>query len=373
MGAVNAGTDAGGLATRGTRWALVFAWVMSGAKTVIDGDAAPSVALLVVAYVLALMAVIVLTRQEDRPLSHPLAASVPVLALAATAIGLMAAPEEAPIGLLHFASYPLALLFVRGNPIAGGVGAAIHVAMVTVWAGVQGAGIEVALQVLVALMVASAVGIVWSLTLRVIVAREQAHRADAAEHARQGYLAREMSEYIRGELELVRAKTEDVLVRLRDGEPLDDGFRARVAVIEGEIRDRIRSPRLQHQAVTDAIAAARARGASVTVLAEETPGAPRLSERAASEIADVLHRMIAFDSLVIAWSDPSRVSIVGRGDGVSERYEVVADPDDLADLAHLAVLVDSANGAHLADSVDGVHLAHLADLADSVDDAGAVV
>ena len=320
------GTDAGGLATRATRWALVFAWAMSGAQTIIDGQSAPSVPLLALAYALTLAAVLILTSTGDLRLTGAAALAVPYLALSATAVGLLAAPAVASIGLLHFASYPLALLFIRGNPVLGGVGATVHVAMVAVWVRLHDAGLDVAVQVLVALVVASIVSIVWMLTLRVIVARERTHRLAAAEHALQSDLAREASEYIGRELDLVRAKTEGVLAGLRDGDALDDESRARIAVIEGEIRDRIRSPRLQHPEVTAAIATARARGAAVTVLAEAAPDAPRgLSERAASEIVAVLRRMVAFDSLVIAWSNPELVSIVGQDAGRSERHEIAAD------------------------------------------------
>lgn len=63
----------------------------------------------------------------------------------------------------------------------------------------------------------------------------------------------------------------------------------------------------------------------MNVLAEDSPGAPQLGERAASEIAAILRDEEGADSLVIAWTEPERVSVVARKGDRSERYLVEID------------------------------------------------
>lgn len=319
------GTGAGGLATTGVRWALIFALAMSALKTVIDGRIAPSPVTVALAYLLALVAMILLTHPENRPLHGWYAALVPVCALSATALELLAQPDQAPVWLLHFASYPIALLFVRGNLILGGASALAQLGIVTGWAAWHQAGWATPLEILIAPLVAYPVGVIWQLTLRIIVAQEQAHRAAAAEHTRQVRRQQAASAYIRRELDLVRARTENTLTRLRDGTPLADEFRREIAVIEGELRDRLRSPQLQHPALNQAIAVARARGISVTVLADPLPEALPLTDRAATELATLVGAAGTAERLVISWTEPARMTLVTQQAERSERQVVALD------------------------------------------------
>jgi hypothetical protein len=327
MGTLTAqATGAAGLATRGARWAFLFAWAMGGAKAIIEGKFDPSSPIILSACVLLLTGVILLTHREDLPLHGLRAVAVPVLALAALGLELAVGPDEALLWLLHFPGYLIAALFVRGNTVLGAVGTGLYLVALTGWIFYHGLPAESAFQILMPSLVAFAVGIVWQQVLRGVVRRELAHRSEAAEHARQIRAEREAAERTRRELDLVRSKTEHALIRLRDGAPLDEAFRTELAVIEGGIRDRIRSPRLQHPDLDRAIAMARARGASVTVLAEGSPGSPPLGEREAREVAAILQDTADADSLVIAWTEPGLVSVVARSGDRSERRVVEVDP-----------------------------------------------
>ncbi len=157
------------------------------------------------------------------------------------------------------------------------------------------------------------------------MAREHAHRSDVAKHERQIQAEHEAAQRSAREFELVRSKVSDILVRLCTGEPLDGAFRTEIAVVEGSIRDRIRSPRLQHPALTYEIDAARARGASVTMLADDSTDAPSLDKAAAREIAAVLRGLTGADSLVVAWTEPEYVSIVARDGERIERHVIQVD------------------------------------------------
>ncbi|MFV0432769.1 MAG: hypothetical protein ACK5LO_02125 [Leucobacter sp.] len=128
------GTGAGGLATRAARWALVFVWALGAVKALIDGQFNPAYITLPIACILCLVAVVLLTRRENLPLSNLLATLVAALVLTATALALSVPPDQASIWQLQFSAKLLALLFVRGNLVHAGIGAIAHSAMLVGWA-----------------------------------------------------------------------------------------------------------------------------------------------------------------------------------------------------------------------------------------------
>ncbi|MBN9180986.1 MAG: hypothetical protein J0J00_10670, partial [Microbacterium sp.] len=105
-----------------------------------------------------------------------------------------------------------------------------------------------------------------------------------------------------------------VLAELRDGIPIDDDVHARVAVLEGTIRDRMRAPTLTHPLVTAAAAAARARGVRVALLAPTSERPVRIDDDAAARIAAAV-RDASDGSVVVSVgdADPTAVTIVTDG------------------------------------------------------------
>lgn len=320
------GTGAGGLATPAARWALVFAWLMGAVKALVDGQFNPQYVTLPVACLLCLVAAVVLTRREDLPLSGVLATVVTALVLTAMILALSVPPDRASIWQLQFGATLLALLFVRGDLVHAVIGAALHSAIFIVWALWYSMPVSWLLTVLTAPCVVYFLAVTWLFGLRRVVMQERTHRSEAAEHVRQTRAEREAARRIGRELALVRAKTGNVLALLRDGAPLDKELRGEIAVVGGEIRDRLRSPRLQHPELNRAISALRAGGTSVNVLAEDSESAPELGDRAAEQIAAVVRDEAGADSLVLTWNEPERVSIVARHGDRSERHIVEVLP-----------------------------------------------
>lgn len=316
------GVGAGGLAAPGARWALVFVWAMGSVRRVLDGQPIIPSLWFPIAYTMLLIAVLLLTRRENLPLRCANAILVPSLALGGLVIVQAAQPETPPDWMVYVTAYLMALLFVRGNPVASGVGVLVHLVIVGTWAGTGAVPADMLAHVLLASLIAGTVAVVWRVTLSTIVAREHEHRSDAAKHERQIQAEHEAAERSARELELVRSKASDVLARLSAGEPLDDAFRTEIAMVEGGIRDRIRSPRMQHPVLTREIDAARAQGTSVTMLADDSPDAPNLGEATAREIAAILRSLNGADSLVVAWTEPEHVSIVAREGERIERHVI---------------------------------------------------
>ncbi|MFT3798920.1 hypothetical protein [Microbacterium sp.] len=313
---------AGGLATGRARWALAFAWALGGVKALIDGHFTAEYPSLPIVCALCLIVVFVVTRRDDAPLSGALAAVSTAILIAATVLALLATPAAVSIWQLHFVAYLLALLFVRGNALAAAVGAATHLILVVAWMALTAATPFSFGQIMTPPAVAYIAVVVWVLVLRRIVLREQRLRSEAAEHERQIRAEQEAAEHIGRQLARVRTATEPALTQLRDGAVLDVELHRRIAVVEGALRDRLRSPRLQHPALDQAIAAARARGASVNVLAGDLDAAPALGDTAAAQLAGILHAAADADTIVIAWTETDRVSVVARSGERTTRHVV---------------------------------------------------
>jgi|GEM_PF-255779 len=124
-----------------------------------------------------------------------------------------------------------------------------------------------------------------------------------------------------------------VLIRvIETGGDLDDDERVRARLAEGELRDELRGPRLLDDAVRALLAAARKRGASVTVLDEG--GLDGIDEdvlaRIRTELARVLERSQS-DRLYIRTSPHERIAVTVVG-----RSRPADDPDgeETVDLWH---------------------------------------
>lgn len=293
------GTGAAGLATRGARWAMIAVWCCGIAQGVIEGRFAPPAPAYLAALLVAVLGAIVLTYRSDEPLRGLRAWAVPAATLTTTALMLTVVDHAGATWVIDFASYLVALQIGRGNPVIGGLGLAAQLALVVGWGALtdqsaSGIGAMISIPIM-----SGIVGVIWRLTLRTMVARERAHRSEAAESARRGDAARAAAEQYRAELGAITREVEDVLERLRDADAIDEDFLTELTAREGTIRDRIRSPRLHHPAIAEAAAVARRRGVRVAILANHVPDAPRISDRAAREVAAVLAD-VAEGSVVIS-------------------------------------------------------------------------
>jgi hypothetical protein len=278
---------------------MIAVWCCGIVQGVIEGRFAPPAPAYLAALLVAVLGAIVLTYRSDEPLRGLRAWAVPAATLTTTALMLTVVDQAGATWVIDFASYLVALQIGRGNPAIGGFGLAAQLALIVGWGSLtdqsaSGIGAMVSIPIM-----SGIVGVIWRLTLRTMVARERAHRSEAAESARRGAAARAAAEQYRAELGAITREVEDVLERLRDADSIDEDFLTELTAREGTIRDRIRSPRLHHPAIADAAAVARRRGVRVAILANHVPDAPRISDRAAREVAAVLAD-VAEGSVVIS-------------------------------------------------------------------------
>jgi len=321
------GTSGAGLGTRAGRWALVSGWVLGVLSGWIAGALARPVDLL--AYLLALVGAVVLTGRGDDVLRRGSALAVVLCAAGAAALTVSAVPVKADPWLVDFSFYLVALLIPRGNGRSGALGAAVLLAIVLAGAQASSATARELIGVLTLPATALMVGIVWRVALARIVVREHASRSRAARLALALQVEQEAARRSRSELSRIRDLAEPLLREIAQGADLDPARRHRLSIGEAAIRDRIRSPQLQHPALVAAVARRRQAGVRVLLLGEAEEGA------AGGGIGDALvDAVVQLLEPVVAGSVTIRAIPAGRGAAVSvlltdssrtERVLVAAD------------------------------------------------
>ena len=275
MGAVT--PQAGiGVGTPAARWAMIAIWLLSIAWGAITGVFAELELVDVLPYATLLLGGYLLSAPGIQPLSQPRAVGVVAAALVADIFVLRALTTVQDSWLLSLAYFLVALLIARGNSVIGGIGAAITLGYGVAWAMLAGAAPEGVVDLLAIPVIAIVVAIVWRLVLRRMIEREQVRRGDAARAERETLVSAESVEANRRELAAIATQARPLLGRIAAGDPLEE-FRADLRVAEGGVRDRIRSPGLQHPVLIAAVAEARRAGVEVLLLGElgtENPPTP---------------------------------------------------------------------------------------------------
>jgi hypothetical protein len=177
-------------------------------------------------------------------------------------------------------------------------------------------------------------GVLWQLMFRRAVGREVAHRTEAGRSALARRAHEEALERARRELAQIEIEARPLLERLAAGEPIDDGVRAALEVAEATIRDRIRSPLLQHPVLAPQLARLRRGGVHVLLLGEvpddgeqHAPMSGALADAVARELADAEPG----GSVVIRrLPDGDAVSVVVRGASTTRQVQLSADGTVLA-------------------------------------------
>lgn len=284
-----AGSGGAGLGTRAARWALGGVWLLGIVAGALEGVFADPRPVLLAGYAIALVTAYVLTTPGDRTLDAPRAWTVIACSLV-TAWALFASgPPVERIWLFDFVSYLVALLLARGNVVVAGAGAAALIGSGLGWAIAVGGSSAAATALVTAPLLALAVGIVWRLALRRIVARERFHRTAAARSALRDELANDAAAADRHELAEIRDAVEPLLAALAGGEAIDDRAGRELAVVEAGIRDRIRSPWVLRPDLTAMIAERRGAGVDVLLLGER----PGVREAIHDGLADALRDLVS--------------------------------------------------------------------------------
>lgn len=312
------GTGASGLATRAARWAMVFVWATGVARGLLEGVFNPPSPLTVGAHVAVLAGVFLLTDPRDRPLGRARAAGVAVIALAGTYAATTATDSAADVWLLDFSAYLLALMLARGNVGFGLAGGVAQVAYVVAWASASGQAAAGTVEMISIPVMSYILGVMWRVVLGWIVNAERAHRTERARGEREAAAAIAATELFRDELARVREEVTPSLEAIANGHSIDSDMLTRIAVLEGAIRDRTFTPRLQHPQIVEAAARARARGVRITMVAQDGPGRALISEAAAEQIARLIDTATS-GSLIISSlpTEPGAINVVAHGESSS--------------------------------------------------------
>ncbi|CAN7160423.1 hypothetical protein LJR045_000191 [Microbacterium sp. LjRoot45] len=310
------GTGTAGLSTPAGRAVMIFVWLCGVANGILLGYL-PAEPLLALGYALALPGALALTTQHDRPLRPLGAGFVLACGLTMTAVSLATVDEAQRLWLVDFAAYLMALLFPRANSVFAAIGWVLQFGGVLLWIALTGQSFAGAVLLLGMPLAAYLAAGMWRVLLARFVSLELQHRSEEAESRRQAVASEDAIREYQAQLEIVKEETTGILTRIAAAAPIDDALRSDVVAVEGRIRDRLRSPELQHPELVRVVEAARRRGIRGAVLAEPSAQMQRaLTDAAARQLAEAVDRLDA-GSFVIA---------VGAGDaaaGTSQGVSIV--------------------------------------------------
>ncbi|MGC3995555.1 MAG: hypothetical protein QM779_15790 [Propionicimonas sp.] len=278
-----------GLTEPVARVAMVLMWAAGCVgEAVITERFAVSGWLGVIAYLLPLGAAITITAPHV-PLRRTELVVVLVCTIVPIALAVAQMTRAEDHGLVNICCYYLVLLMPRGHPVVGGAGGGAVIAGMLTWGAVTGRPpadlFELLLMPVTALVAASACSVLLASIVRRV--RRAIGTADAAQLEVEAASVAEV-EYRRRMAELAD-QVRPVLTQLADGEPLTPDLHRHLAVVEGDVRDRLRAAELRHPALAAAVARSRARGVSVLLLGRrgELPAEP-LADGVVRHLIDAL-------------------------------------------------------------------------------------
>ncbi|HMR49212.1 MAG TPA: hypothetical protein PKE40_08085 [Arachnia sp.] len=316
----SAGTGAGGLGTAAARWALTATWGLGALSDIFGGSVAPPFGSELPALLLGLVSAVVLTTRGDDAL--PVGRGI-LVAVTAVLSSLGALASSAPLGhnwSFNFAAYATALLIPRGNVYCGLLGGASIGFLGVAWAISSGASAVQFVDLLALPLLALVIGTAWRGLLGRIVVRELTHDRETRRATMAAEAAEASAAATQEELAEIRAEVGATLSALSEGQALDDEFLARIAVIEADLRDRIRSPHLRDDALRAAIDRARRRGVRALLLGSSSQ-ADVLSDALVGSIVEAIDG-IDSGTVTLRAIPPGRhgtISLLRADDRTSER------------------------------------------------------
>lgn len=322
-------TGSGGLGTPSARWALTATWALGAISDILGGAVTPPFLGDMVAWPLGLVAAVMLTRPGNEPLPTGRAIAVGTAAVL-SAFGALA--SSAPLGhawSFNFASYMPALLLPRGNVRTGLVCGALIIVMGLGW----GVGIQASAGQLIDLLalplLALVVGGTWRWLLTRIMARKLTYDHETERAAMATAIADASAAATQDELAEIGSEVAELLLAIRDGQPLDDDLVAEIAFTEADLRDRIRSPNLRDPVLRAAIVRARRRGVQVLVLGNPPHQRP-VTDELAKSVAESIDGIVA-GTVIVRTIRPGRDGVISlvRADGQEGEHLVFSADGDL--------------------------------------------
>lgn len=294
-----------GVGTPLVRYGLIAVVIVNVLNGVLTGFLQPAHPLPAVAYAAAFASVLIVTSPGDRPLGALSASAAVLTAVTSAALTWLYYGNEVTPALAGFATVPIALLAVRGNLIAAGLGVATQTGLILTWASISGIpAAEMFSQHLIVHIAAPIMGFLLRFLLIWIVREENRHREIESSSQRATFATRRATQLLAEDLRSAHAEVQPMLTLIRDGDPIDDAVRREISAVEASTRDRIRTPRLQTTELNLAIRRARERGVSVVLLGEASDPRPVIGASLAHAVSVLLESQN--DGEVIVRIPPAR-------------------------------------------------------------------
>jgi hypothetical protein len=223
-----------------------------------------------------------LIRRRSLTLSTGLTVAICVLLVAAAVVGLVsiggvAFPDGYDAWFLGAIAFDLLGLTIVGRFGAAWLSMLLVVAACLGWALLDGRPLSVGAGMIVRHVATLAVGTALAVSLRRSNAASEAFRAVQRRRRMEEDVARARAGARRSAVEQVLEQAGPMLRAIADGRRLTAEDRRQMLVIEGALRDQIRTPRLSGSRLRGVVDTARRRGVNVLLLdeAEEAPAAAR--------------------------------------------------------------------------------------------------
>jgi hypothetical protein len=234
-----------------------------------------------------------LIRRSTLVLPRGLAVAIGVLAFAATVVGLVsiaaiARPDGYDAWFLGGAAFDLLGLTVVGRFGTAWITMAAVVAACIAWAAIGGRPIDVGVGLIVRHLATLAVGTALAVSLRRSNAASVAFRAVQRRRRMEEDVARARAGARRSAVEQVLEQAGPTLRAIAAGRRFTAEDRRQMLVLEGALRDQIRTPRLNASQLRTVTDDARRRGVNVLLLDEADRASSASRARAVQWLADRL-------------------------------------------------------------------------------------
>lgn len=323
------GTDAAGLGARAARYTLIAVWALGICSRLLAGVPSGSAPVLTVSSLLALLSTVLVTAPGSRTLPTLSAVAAAIPAYLSAGLVLLVLPPSGEVWEFNFPTYLLALLMVRGNMREGGCGGLLVLVTGAVAAISAGVGPAETAEFLALPTLALIVALIWARALAAAVKQERADLSAARVAELESAATEAAIAADRAFIAEVRSEAEPVLRLIRGGEVIDDALARDIAVAEGSIRDRLRSPLLRHPLIDTSVRRARQRRVDILLLGSDASNQSAPSDSLARAVAELIDA-VDTGSVTVRALPPGRgaaMSVLVESGGVLQRSLLGAEGD----------------------------------------------
>lgn len=317
----------GGLSTRTTRYAFLFAWAAAVVSSLIGGQVGFHAPSSVVACILVLCGVLLVTDSRRGPLRAVPIGLLTLATYAACALIVLTAAVARENWFLSEAVFLLALLIPRGNTRIGLLAVIVLLAGIVLLSLLSGFSAGDIAETLARPASAAVACGIWRIVILAILRRHTRALELRNLAAAEAEVARGSENRRRRGLETITRRAAPVLAQLAAGELLTEHVRNEALRADADIRDMIRFSESDIDSLLSAVAAARRRGVTVTLFGEAPNSnqgtSPKLQERLIEVLTHTLEGAVVIR--FVPPGDPIAATALVTSADTIERLELAAD------------------------------------------------